>query len=276
MKTTLNDIRAHNPCPDGWRKLLAYLGKTEADDEPLSLLTILESNGLDDALWALRAVQGYDHEKRLYAVWCARQVEHLLIDQRSLNALEVAERFARGRATREELDAAGAAATAAARDAPCAEGWKKLLTYLGKTAADDEPLSLLTILDSNGLDDALWALRAVEGYDREIRLYAVWCARRVEHLLTDQRSLDALEVAERFARGRATREELAAAAAAAAAARDAAWDAACAAAAAARDAAWAAACAAAAAARDAQVAELRRLLCECVDAGVDPYPEEAL
>ena len=154
--------------------------------------------------------------------------------------------------------------------APCAEGWKKLLTYLGKTAADDEPLSLLTILDSNGLDDALWALRAVEGYDREIRLYAVWCARRVEHLLTDQRSLDALEVAERFARGRATREELAAAwAAAAAAARDAPCDAACAAAAAARDAAWDAAW-------DAQVAELRRLLCECVDAGVDPYPEEAL
>ena len=158
--------------------------------------------------------------------------------------------------------------------APCAEGWKKLLTYLGKTEADDEPLSLLMILDSNGLDDAMWALRAVEGYDREIRLYAVWCARRVEHLLTDQRSRDTLEVAERFARGRATREELAAACdTAAAAARDAAWaaaaarDAACDAAAAARD----AACDAAAAARD---AELRRL-CECVDAGVDPYPEIA-
>ena len=118
MKTTLNDIRAHNPCPDGWRKLLAYLGKTEADDEPLSLLMILDSNGLDDALWALRAVEGYDREKRLYAVWCARQVKHLLIDQRSLNALEVAERFARGRATRGELTAAAsAAASAAARAA---------------------------------------------------------------------------------------------------------------------------------------------------------------
>ena len=138
--------------------------------------------------------------------------------------------------------------------APCAEGWKKLLTYLGKTEADDEPLSLLMILDSNGLDDALWALRAVEGYDREKRLYAVWCARQVKHLLIDQRSLNALEVAERFARGRATREELAAA----------------------RAAAWAAAGGAAGgAAGAAQVAELRRL-CECVDAGVDPYPEEAL
>ena len=43
----------------------------------------------------------------------------------------------------------------------------------------------------------------------------------------------------------------------------------------ARDAAWAAAAAARDAAWAAQVAELRRL-CECVDAGVDPYPEEAL
>ena len=114
MRTTLNAIREHNPCPDGWRKLLAHLDKTESDDEPLSLLTILDSNGIDDALWALRAVEGYDREKRLYAVWCARQVKHLLIDQRSLNALEVAERFARGRATREELDAATAYAAYAA------------------------------------------------------------------------------------------------------------------------------------------------------------------
>lgn len=151
---------------------------------------------------------------------------------------------------------------------PCPDGWRKLLAHLDKTESDDEPLSLLTILDSNGIDDALWALRAVEGYDREKRLYAVWCARQVKHLLIDQRSLNALEVAERFARGRATREELAAAWAAAAAARDAACDAA----AAAGGAAWAAAAAAGDAARAAQVAELRRM-CECIDAGVDPYPE---
>ena len=113
MKTTLNAIRAYQPCPDGWRKLLAYLHKTEADDAPLSLLTILDSNGLDDALWALRSVDGHAREKRLYAVWCARQVEHLLTDQRSLDALEVAERFARGRATREELEDAARAAYAA-------------------------------------------------------------------------------------------------------------------------------------------------------------------
>ena len=51
MNTTLNLIRSHRPCPEGWEKLLGHLGKTKADDEPLSLATILESNGIDDALW---------------------------------------------------------------------------------------------------------------------------------------------------------------------------------------------------------------------------------
>jgi hypothetical protein len=34
IKTTLNRIRAHSPCQEGWEKLLNHLGKTKADDEP--------------------------------------------------------------------------------------------------------------------------------------------------------------------------------------------------------------------------------------------------
>jgi hypothetical protein len=75
-----------------------------------TVLTALEANGLDDAILSLRAVQGHDREIRLYAIWCARQVQHLLTDPRSLNALDVAERFANGVATEAELQAAGAAA----------------------------------------------------------------------------------------------------------------------------------------------------------------------
>ena len=79
--------------------------------------------------------------------------------------------------------------------------------------------------------------------DRELRLFAVWSASQVQRLMTDSRSLAALDVAERHANGEATDEELAAAGAAArAAARAAAWAAAGdAAGAAARAAAWAAA-----------------------------------
>ena len=121
MKTTLNQIRAKSPCQSGWIKLLAYLGKTKADDEPISIVTILDSNGLDDALWCLQAVKGRDREIRLFGVWCARQVQHLMTDQRSIAALDVSERFANGNATQDELDAARDAAWdaawAAARDA---------------------------------------------------------------------------------------------------------------------------------------------------------------
>ena len=114
MKTTLNKIRAHSPCHSGWEKLLKNLGKTKADDEPLALTTILESNGRDDALWCLRAVDGHEREMRLFAVDCARSVQHLMTGKRSLDALDVAERYANGLATQTELAAAWAAARAAA------------------------------------------------------------------------------------------------------------------------------------------------------------------
>ena len=120
MQTTLTAIRKHQPCESGWIKLLKNLGKTKADDDPLSILKVLESNGLDDAIWCLRAVEGCEKEIRLYTVRCARQAQHLMTDPRSLNALDVAEAFANGQATKEELDAARDAAwdaAGAARDA---------------------------------------------------------------------------------------------------------------------------------------------------------------
>ncbi len=126
MKTTLNEIRKHSPCGirknedgslSGLLKLMHTLGKTKTDDAPVSILQILDSNGLDDALWCLRAVQGHDKEIRLYMVWCARQIQHLMTDKRSTDVLDVAERFANGEASRQELDAARDASSGAARDA---------------------------------------------------------------------------------------------------------------------------------------------------------------
>ena len=58
-----------------------------------------------------------ERELRLFAVWCARQVQHLMADPRSVDAIDVAERHANGNATDAELAAARAAAGAAARAA---------------------------------------------------------------------------------------------------------------------------------------------------------------
>jgi hypothetical protein len=57
ITTTLNRIKANSPCESGWKKLLKHLGKTKADDAPLSFATILKSNGLDDALWGCRCLR---------------------------------------------------------------------------------------------------------------------------------------------------------------------------------------------------------------------------
>ena len=54
--TTLNKIRKYKPSESGWKKLLSGLDKTEADDEPLPIATILRINGLDDALWSLETL----------------------------------------------------------------------------------------------------------------------------------------------------------------------------------------------------------------------------
>ena len=131
ITTTLNAIRAHNPCKEGWTKLLTHLGKTQADDEPLPFSTILDSNGFSDALWCCCAAPEHAKEWRLFAVWCARQVQPLMIDSRSVAAVDVAERHASGLATDEELaaaasaawDAAASAAWAAARDAAWYAVW---------------------------------------------------------------------------------------------------------------------------------------------------------
>ena len=117
--TTLKSIKVHRPCEKGWKKLLWHLHKTRADDKPLSLLDILESNGIQDAIWALRAVDdpACERDARIFAVRCVRQLQHLLSNEQSLKALDVAEKYACGEASNEELAAAQDAAWAAAQDA---------------------------------------------------------------------------------------------------------------------------------------------------------------
>jgi hypothetical protein len=110
--TTLNKIRAWDPSANDFVNLLEVLGKTRSDDEPLALVKILEINGLEEAIWALRTTD-CDREARLFAVACARQVQHLMKDQRSLDVLDAVERYLNGEATEEEVYAAWSAAALA-------------------------------------------------------------------------------------------------------------------------------------------------------------------
>ena len=124
---TLQTLREKGACYDGYNRvvrMLQGLPFTREDryrtsyiplnyEEPISLIDIAKNNGLDDALWCLRCIPGCKRDTRLFAVSCARQVEHLMTDRRSLKALDVAEAYANGEATKEELEEAKKTAKAA-------------------------------------------------------------------------------------------------------------------------------------------------------------------
>lgn len=105
---TLAKIKQNNPCADGWEQILEAQGP-ELDRE-WPLVEALESNGLDHVLWALRCLPEYSDLWRKYAVWCALQVEHLMTNQRSKDAMEVAWKHSDGQATDSEMTEARAAA----------------------------------------------------------------------------------------------------------------------------------------------------------------------
>ena len=95
-----------------------------------------EVKSKEDIIWLLaRNEYMTDKDMRLFAVWCARRVLKLVEnpDERSINACDVAENFANGNATIDELDAAWVAAWAAvrasARDAVRDAQIEQLKTY---------------------------------------------------------------------------------------------------------------------------------------------------
>ena len=166
--TTLREIRGHKPCQNGWGKLLKHLGKTRADDEPLHLMTILESNGFIDALWCLRAA-ALDQLSRHFQAWCAESVLHIFETERpndarvrdqiailrnddaspedravaraaAWDAAWAAEGAARAAAWDAARDAAGAAAWAAAAEAAAAAGAAWASAWAAARGAQEQQL----------------------------------------------------------------------------------------------------------------------------------------
>jgi hypothetical protein len=119
LTTTLYSLRKHHACEGRYAHLIGKLSTDYGDKEPINILTILDHNGVADALWALCAVdQNCEQIARLMAADFAEEALAIFEqqhpdDKRPHKAIEVSRRFAVGQAT----DAAWAAARAAARDA---------------------------------------------------------------------------------------------------------------------------------------------------------------
>lgn len=123
LTTTLNRIRACEPCRPGWRKLLDYLGKDFDPDAEINLLTLLDSNNVPDLLWTLQAtVQDSRRVASQLAIEFAEQALPMFErrypdDARPRRAIQAARDYLDGKIAVEELRAARSDAAYAAYDA---------------------------------------------------------------------------------------------------------------------------------------------------------------
>ena len=130
LTTTLNKIRACSPCTSGWRTLLKHVGKDFNPDAEINLLTVLQSNGVVDMLWTLRATD--QDSKRIASQLAIEFAEQALPifekrrpdDARPRKAIQAARDYLDGKISLEELQACqshAAAAAYAAADADAAD-----------------------------------------------------------------------------------------------------------------------------------------------------------
>ena len=124
LHITFNSIKSYRACEEGYEPLSDALGgdSNYGMDTPISLIKCLESNPIEDVLWALSATLEDSTEfSKQFAIACAEHVLHIFEkefpeDKRPRLALEAAKA---GKLTKEITDAARASyyAAAAASDA---------------------------------------------------------------------------------------------------------------------------------------------------------------
>ena len=134
LHITFNSIKAKEACSEGYDPLSVALGGdiNYGMGTPISLLKCLESNPIEDVLWALRAT--LEDSKEFYQKFAVACAEHVLPifeekypeDKRPRLALEAAKA---GKLTKEILEAASKASNSyyAAAAAAAERQWQKEL-----------------------------------------------------------------------------------------------------------------------------------------------------
>lgn len=83
-----------------------------------------------------------------------------------------------------------------------------LLSALGETKADSEPITYAFIARSIEIRNALRCAQAEPQYSKTWRLAAVAFAKDTQHIITNPLAIEAIDVAERYAHGEAREAEL--------------------------------------------------------------------
>ena len=156
LTTTFTLLRKANACTEGYRTLAKYLGSVTkyGASTPIDLLTILDSNGLLDTMWCLRATQQEADAltvARLFAIDCAERVLPIFEakypnDQRPRQAIQAAKDYMAGKISRWALRAAAAYAAAAYAAADAATAAYADAAYAAATDADAEREQQTTVL----------------------------------------------------------------------------------------------------------------------------------
>lgn len=118
--TTLEALRDDGACYAGYNRLVRALQGnifTHEDsirenylhfayDGTIDIEFIFKSNGLDDALWALRCCKQtpeLEKQERLFAIWCVKQIQYRVGDEQTMSIIHTVERYVDGEISREEL-----------------------------------------------------------------------------------------------------------------------------------------------------------------------------
>ena len=188
--TTFKQLLDANPCRDRYQRLARRLGgiKHYGKNTPISLLQILDSNGLDDALWAFRAVSITPEFDRFSRLLVCDLAEHVLPsyeakypgDTRPRHAIETARRYANGEATAAELaeaeeairNAAGEAWDEAADEAGD-QAWLAVRTATA-VAAWAAVSDAVRVAGAGAAADAAAGVAAAQSYDAAAWAAAAW------------------------------------------------------------------------------------------------------
>jgi hypothetical protein len=165
---TTADIRSWGPCYNPSR----YLAETWRG----TALDILNDSRIPfkDRLWVIMRKDLVSEKlMRRFAVWCARQVQHIMTDKRSLHALDVAEAYVENRWLLDDADYAEAweCELGAAEAATLAVAW---------VAAGDAAVAAQAAVRAVAwvaARDAAWAAAKAVARDG-VRVVASWAAAR--------------------------------------------------------------------------------------------------
>lgn len=149
----VNCMIAHG-VPRTWMdKLCDHYGTVNLGTQEIGYDVLMDVLGPEKALWCCQTQPQHNTIWRRYAVWCARQMQHLMEDERSVRAIDVAEQHANGKATDSELEFAMVDARSAAWDASLLPAPATAM-YAARGEASDAALQMILTAPNKEIKDA--------------------------------------------------------------------------------------------------------------------------